>query len=116
MQDGNGRLSRLLASIPLLRQHLPPLTVAVPWQNKYYHALNWVRSEHACPGRAVAEAEVTLQTRANGDGDYGVLMKLLFQATQAAMDELRELQTSVRLPDHWQVADEDAEMTPAQSL
>ncbi|KAI0632524.1 fido domain-containing protein [Trametes polyzona] len=74
-EDGNGRLSRLLASIPLLRQRLPPLTVAVPWQNKYYHALNW--------------------TRANGDGDYGVLMKLLFQATQEAMDDLRELLTTV---------------------
>ncbi|KAI0669138.1 fido domain-containing protein [Trametes maxima] len=73
-EDGNGRLSRLLASIPLLRQRLPPLTVAVPWQTKYYHALNW--------------------TRANGDGDYGVLMKLLFQATQSAMDELHTLLTS----------------------
>ncbi|KAI0771112.1 fido domain-containing protein [Trametes elegans] len=73
-EDGNGRLSRLLASVPLLRQRLPPLTVAVPWQSKYYHALNW--------------------TRANGDGDYGVLMKTLFQATQSAMDELYALLTS----------------------
>ncbi|KAI0324422.1 hypothetical protein GY45DRAFT_1288937 [Cubamyces sp. BRFM 1775] len=70
-EDGNGRLSRLLASIPLLRRRLPPLTVAVPWQNKYYHSLNW--------------------TRANGDGDYGMLMKLLFQATQSAFDELHAL-------------------------
>ncbi|KAI0366666.1 Fic-domain-containing protein [Pilatotrama ljubarskyi] len=85
-EDGNGRLSRLLASIPLLRQRLPPLTVAVSWQNKYYHALNW--------------------TRANGDGDYGVLMKLLFQATQSAMDELRGLLTSEVVP----VVNEDAEM------
>ncbi|KAI0357344.1 hypothetical protein OH77DRAFT_1502944 [Trametes cingulata] len=92
-EDGNGRLSRLLASIPLLRQRLPPLTVAVPWQNKYYHALNW--------------------TRANGDGDYGVLMKLLFQATQASMDELRGLLTQGPVPvtDGFD-GDADTEMNP----
>ncbi|KAI0820457.1 fido domain-containing protein [Trametes gibbosa] len=89
-EDGNGRLSRLLASIPLLRRRLPPLTVGVPWQNKYYHALNW--------------------TRANGDGDYGVLMKLLFQATQSAMDELRELQTNLQVPDPDEL-EADAEMS-----
>ncbi|KAL7280232.1 hypothetical protein PYCCODRAFT_1382451 [Trametes coccinea BRFM310] len=72
-EDGNGRLSRLLASIPLLRKRLPPLTVSVPWQNKYYHALNW--------------------TRANGDGDYGMLMKMLFEATYSAMDDLHTLLT-----------------------
>lgn len=42
-QDGNGRLSRILASIPLLKHQLPPLCIPSTYKKPYNKFLNFVR-------------------------------------------------------------------------
>jgi len=37
--DGNGRIARIIASIPLLKAHLPPLFVATESKKLYFAAL-----------------------------------------------------------------------------
>lgn len=41
-QDGNGRLSRILASIPLMKKNLPPICIAADSKLTYYENLNQV--------------------------------------------------------------------------
>ena len=40
MQDGNGRVSRLLASIPLIRAGYPPINIRLHIRAEYLQALN----------------------------------------------------------------------------
>ncbi|KAG8942137.1 hypothetical protein FRC03_003597 [Tulasnella sp. 419] len=42
-QDGNGRISRFLASLPLIRAGLPPLCIPSGMKNKYIAALDHIR-------------------------------------------------------------------------
>ncbi|KAF9554068.1 hypothetical protein CPC08DRAFT_821931 [Agrocybe pediades] len=42
-EDGNGRMSRILASIPLVRRGLSPICVSRSWQSAYVLNLNRVR-------------------------------------------------------------------------
>lgn len=44
-EDGNGRLSRMLASIPLVRRGLPPICITMGTRSRYINALNATRAE-----------------------------------------------------------------------
>ncbi|KAF8194657.1 fido domain-containing protein [Pholiota molesta] len=73
-EDGNGRMSRILASIPLLRSKLPPLCVPSFYRNPYYTALNNIR--------------------ANRDGDYAELTRMLHQGTVDSLERLANMGTA----------------------
>ncbi|OSX63197.1 hypothetical protein POSPLADRAFT_1140398, partial [Postia placenta MAD-698-R-SB12] len=60
-EDGNGRLSRILSSIPLLRMGLPPLCIQAEIKN----------------------------IRANRDGDYRELMEFLWTGTKTSLDMVK---------------------------
>jgi hypothetical protein len=45
LKDGNGRLVRLLASIPLLKHGYPPISVSLKHRADYYTAINKVCTE-----------------------------------------------------------------------
>lgn len=75
-EDGNGRLSRILASIPLLRQGLPPLCIPPSYKDAYNVTLNNIR--------------------ANRDGDFTSLMKNLYSGTKASLEKLQAIVTSQR--------------------
>ncbi|KIM41943.1 hypothetical protein M413DRAFT_141242 [Hebeloma cylindrosporum] len=66
-EDGNGRLSRILASIPLLKKGLPPLCVTTFHKHTYHLLLN--------------------HTRANRS-DYKRLMTILYNGTQSSLTAL----------------------------
>lgn len=68
-EDGNGRLSRILSSIPLLRMGLPPLCIQAEIKNVYYLRLN--------------------QIRANRDGDYRELMEFLWAGTKTSLEMVK---------------------------
>lgn len=70
-EDGNGRLSRILASIPLLKNGLPPLCIPAFYKLAYNLLLN--------------------NMRANRDGDYQKLMQMLYDATKASLDTLKAI-------------------------
>ncbi|PPQ86571.1 hypothetical protein CVT25_006162 [Psilocybe cyanescens] len=72
-EDGNGRLSRMLSSIPLLMKRLPPLCVPSEHKSRYAIALQNVHS--------------------NRDGDYSILMNELFRATLTSLESLNNLAT-----------------------
>ncbi|KAH8103948.1 fido domain-containing protein [Cristinia sonorae] len=72
-EDGNGRLSRILASIPLLRAGLPPLCIPQDLKNIYLNWLNLVR-EH----RGTAN-------------DYKSLMEHLSMAVASSIAYLEDL-------------------------
>lgn len=38
--DGNGRMARLLSSIPLVRHGFPPLCISPMWRSAYYESMN----------------------------------------------------------------------------
>ncbi|KAF9554070.1 hypothetical protein CPC08DRAFT_767033 [Agrocybe pediades] len=44
-EDGNGRMSRLLSSIPLLKKGLPPLCISESRKRQYFEHLNNLRAE-----------------------------------------------------------------------
>ncbi|KAJ7129432.1 fido domain-containing protein, partial [Mycena epipterygia] len=46
-QDGNGRMSRILYSLPLLRADLPPMVITKPMVYNYIQALCVIRLECA---------------------------------------------------------------------
>jgi len=56
--DGNGRLARLLANIPLLRAGMPPLLVSVEQRRKYIHLLGDYRLKE---GAITPENPIVLQ-------------------------------------------------------
>lgn len=87
LQDGNGRLSRLLASIPLLRNRLPPLSISSSSKMHYIAALNFVSGSPSA-WHVVQETNLRGKVRANRDGDYSPLMDILFQATQGSVTGL----------------------------
>ncbi|KAF9803590.1 hypothetical protein IEO21_09633 [Rhodonia placenta] len=60
-EDGNGRLSRILSSIPLLRMGLPPLCIQAEIKN----------------------------IRANRDGDYRELMEFLWAGTKTSLEMVK---------------------------
>ncbi|EED85828.1 predicted protein [Postia placenta Mad-698-R] len=60
-EDGNGRLSRILSSIPLLRMGLPPLCIQAEIKN----------------------------IRANRDGDYQELMEFLWAGTKTSLEMVK---------------------------
>ncbi|KAJ3849712.1 fido domain-containing protein, partial [Lentinula lateritia] len=68
-EDGNGRLSRMLASIPLLLRELPPMCVGLSEKSNYNGFLN--------------------ATRSYRNGDYEELMKVLHQGTLCSLSQLR---------------------------
>lgn len=68
-EDGNGRLSRILASIPLLRRGLPPICIQAELKHVYYVRLN--------------------QLRANRDGDYRELMEFLYTGTKTSLEMVK---------------------------
>ncbi|KAH7879591.1 fido domain-containing protein [Lentinula edodes] len=68
-EDGNGRLSRMLASIPLLLQELPPICIGLSEKSNYNGFLN--------------------ATRSYRNGDYEELMKVLHQGTLSSLSQLR---------------------------
>ncbi|KAF8153961.1 fido domain-containing protein [Crassisporium funariophilum] len=70
-EDGNGRLSRILASIPLLRSGLLPLCIPAFYKPAYNVHLNNIR--------------------ANRDGDYEKLMTMFYDATKASLDMLASI-------------------------
>ncbi|EJF65537.1 hypothetical protein DICSQDRAFT_152704 [Dichomitus squalens LYAD-421 SS1] len=67
-EDGNGRLSRILACIPLLKARLPPICIPVALKTAYFDDLNHVRANH--------------------DGDYSRLMRSLYVSTLTAVNAL----------------------------
>ncbi|KAI0047890.1 hypothetical protein FA95DRAFT_1558668 [Auriscalpium vulgare] len=69
-EDGNGRMSRLLASIPLLEAGLPPLSISLSAKLRYHQHLNAVRAAR--------------------DGDYELLAKFLFDTTLASIGFVME--------------------------
>ncbi|THH23114.1 hypothetical protein EUX98_g8065 [Antrodiella citrinella] len=71
-EDGNGRLSRILGSIPLTRARLPPLAITSSIRLAYLEALNAIR---AAPNRAAPEA-------------YHEFISCLFGSSQAAIEAL----------------------------
>ncbi|EED85814.1 predicted protein [Postia placenta Mad-698-R] len=66
--DGNGRLSRMLASIPLLKAGLPPICIIPEHRESYIKSLNTIRAER--------------------DGDFRPLMDALYEATRSSLDAL----------------------------
>ncbi|KAI0710306.1 fido domain-containing protein [Cerioporus squamosus] len=67
-EDGNGRLSRILSSIPLLKNGLPPICVPAQSKLTYFEHLQ--------------------QVRANSDGDYSGLMTYLYTETEESLSTL----------------------------
>ncbi|KAF8194652.1 fido domain-containing protein [Pholiota molesta] len=67
-EDGNGRLSRILSSIPLLKSGLPLLCVPAFFKSSYHNILNSIR--------------------ANRDGDYKILMEEIYDAVETTLDVL----------------------------
>ncbi|KAL0581544.1 hypothetical protein V5O48_000473 [Marasmius crinis-equi] len=69
-EDGNGRMSRMLASIPLLRSKLPPLCVENNFLlQPYIEALNKTRATPRL-------------------GDYATLMKRLFYPSLSSLENV----------------------------
>ncbi|KAI0051296.1 hypothetical protein FA95DRAFT_1485559 [Auriscalpium vulgare] len=66
LPDGNGRIARIIASIPLMRHGYPPISIALAQRPVYYDAINQAY-----------------------DGDYGAFVRCL-------MDGMREAIVSVR--------------------
>jgi hypothetical protein len=44
VQDGNGRLGRIIASIPLMRAGYPPIAIELERRTEYYKAINKVNA------------------------------------------------------------------------
>ncbi|KJA16061.1 hypothetical protein HYPSUDRAFT_193694 [Hypholoma sublateritium FD-334 SS-4] len=71
-EDGNGRLSRILSSIPLIRNGLPPLCIpASIYKPRYIASLNSIR--------------------ANEGEDYRELMDVLYAGTDSSMFWLKSM-------------------------
>ncbi|KAF5370468.1 hypothetical protein D9615_009755 [Tricholomella constricta] len=70
-EDGNGRLSRIISSIPLLKARFPPLCILSLYKQAYINHLNSVR--------------------ANRDGDYSGLMAGLYEGTKASVRALKTI-------------------------
>ena len=49
--DGNGRMARLIANIPLLKAGLPPITIATAARQEYIAILNAYQLETGTPGQ-----------------------------------------------------------------
>ncbi|KZW03771.1 hypothetical protein EXIGLDRAFT_2945 [Exidia glandulosa HHB12029] len=62
-EDGNGRISRILASIPLMMDGLPPLYISLLQRGVYYDAIN----------------------QAYG-GDHRAMVECILQGTEEALD------------------------------
>lgn len=64
-EDGDGRLSRLLASVPLIRKDMPLVCFGLEFRDTYHMHLN--------------------RLRANRDGDYSRLMRFLYLVTDVSL-------------------------------
>ncbi|KDQ64289.1 hypothetical protein JAAARDRAFT_221638 [Jaapia argillacea MUCL 33604] len=71
-EDGNGRLARMLGSIPLLRAGYPPLCVLLKWRHDYYGGL-----------------------KAGYDGNLAPLADSFAQTLQLALQEVQGLTGAV---------------------
>ncbi|KAH7915071.1 fido domain-containing protein [Hygrophoropsis aurantiaca] len=69
--DGNGRMSRLISSIPLLRHGLPPLCITPAARNVYYDSMNiaW-------------------------DGDFQPLINCFAESMRSSLTEVEKIMTS----------------------
>ncbi|KAG9030394.1 hypothetical protein FRB95_003993 [Tulasnella sp. JGI-2019a] len=65
-QDGNGRMCRLLASLPLIRAGLPPLCIPTSLKGKYIAALDHLRTTLSKPEFEPADFEPLMQVFAEG--------------------------------------------------
>lgn len=68
-EDGNGRLSRLLASVPLIRKDLPLVCFGLRFKDIYHSHLNKIR--------------------ATRDGDYRRLMRFLYLVTGISVTTIK---------------------------
>ncbi|TCD67468.1 hypothetical protein EIP91_012329 [Steccherinum ochraceum] len=71
-EDGNGRLSRILASAPLIRRHLPPLCLQGIHKQPYFRALNRIRE---------------LRTSES----YRDLINIMYDATLSSLDQVKAM-------------------------
>lgn len=95
-QDGNGRLSRILASVPLLKKNLPPLCIPHFFKDAYIALGNDVRKT-SLPTfllRIILTFIHSPKMRASRDGDYRPLMETFYHSTNAALHALKVLVTS----------------------
>ncbi|KAI0317245.1 fido domain-containing protein [Amylostereum chailletii] len=67
-EDGNGRLTRLLASIPLMRHGYPPISLALTQRAEYYAAINKAY-----------------------DGDHTALAQCIFQGMRETIASIKSL-------------------------
>ncbi|KAG5335147.1 hypothetical protein C0989_002155 [Termitomyces sp. Mn162] len=68
LEDGNGRLSRIMASIPLIQAGYPPIAISMIRRPMYYQAIN--------------EAY---------DGNHSLFIQCIFEGMKATMDTVRGL-------------------------
>ncbi|KAJ6491281.1 fido domain-containing protein [Mycena vitilis] len=67
-QDGNGRVTRLVASIPLLRAGYPPISISLDQRSDYLQAINKVY-----------------------DGEHGPFMQCIFDGMLATIERVEQL-------------------------
>ncbi|KAF5343457.1 hypothetical protein D9758_011844 [Tetrapyrgos nigripes] len=88
--DGNGQLSRMLASIPLLLKQLPALCIGPSHKSNYNTCLNAVSALSHRPRIWNLQHSHTRSTR---NGDYDLLMQAMYQGTLPSMLDIRTVLT-----------------------
>ncbi|KAN0074410.1 Fido domain containing protein [Tylopilus felleus] len=66
--DGNGRMARLLSSIPLVRHGFPPMCISPLWRGMYYESMN-----------------------AAWDGDYQPLINCMVESTNGSLTDVERI-------------------------
>ena len=87
-QGGNGRVARLLASIPLLRAGLPPIVINAEAQRDIYlKACNTVRSSHLVPPLCTDLFDLESIT----DRNLGPLIQTIVEGIDISLDYVESL-------------------------